>query len=169
MAQNKKLLIIGGVLLVLLLGVGGFFVFGNKSAQEETTQTQSLDDAVISLSPDKIGLKMETRNSNKEVRFVATKLSDAKSLEWEFFYDADIPLKDRTEDGPTTVTQNFGSSEPVNVEGKSSFESPFRELGTCSSGRCRFDTGVKRVNLTIKMIKTDGKVYQIEDSLDLTK
>lgn len=168
MKNNKNLIIVAVVVVVLLLGVGGYLVFGHKAAAPTTSQSQFTDDDAIKISPSVIGLTMELSPDKKKVRFNAAKLDGAKSLEWTFNYDADIPLDQRSEgDENTKVSQAFGSLEPVDVAGKSSYTSEFRELGTCSSGHCRYDTGVQKVNLVLKMTKTDGKVYQVEDSINL--
>ena len=168
MKNNKNLLIIIAVVVVLLLGVGGYLVFGRKAAAPATTQKQFTEDDAIKIKPSEIGLTMELSPDKRKVRFIAAKLDGAKSLERTFDSDADIPPDQRSEgDGNSKVSQAFGSLEPVDVSGKSSYTSEFRELGTCSSGHCRCDTGVEKVNLVLKMTKTDGKVYQVEDSISL--
>ena len=62
------------------------------------------------------------------------------------------------------MQEQFGGEEEVD---SSTFESPFRELGTCSSGRCRYDTGITEIKLEINLTKKDGKVFQVSDSLKL--
>ena len=167
--KNNKNLIIGAVIIVvLLLGAGGYFIFGHKAAAPTTTQSQFDSADAVKIPASDIGLTMELSPDKKKVRFDATKLNGAKSFEWTFNYDADIPADQRSEGDTTSkVSQAFGSLEPVDVSGKSSYQSEFRELGTCSSGHCRYDTGVQKVNLVLKMTKTDGKVYQVEDSINL--
>lgn len=165
--KNKQVMIAVAVVLVVLLGIGGYFVLGQKNAKPPVDNSLTSEDA-IKIPASDIGLTMELSPDKKKIRFNAAKLDGAKSLEWTFNYDADIPPDQRSEaDGAAKVSQAFGSLEPVDVEGKSSYTSEFRELGTCSSGRCRFDTGVEKVNLVLKMTKNDGKVYQIEDSINL--
>ena len=168
MKNNKNILIAAVAVVVLLLGVGGYLVFGHKTADTATTQSQFDSEDAIKIPASDIGLTMELTPDHKKVRFNATKLNGVKSFEWTFNYDADIPADQRSEgDGSSKVSQAFGSLEPVNVSGKSSYQSEFRELGTCSSGRCRYDTGVEKVNLVLKMTKTDGKIYQVEESINL--
>jgi len=165
--KNKQVMIAAAAIVVVLLGIGGYVVLGQKNAKPPVDNSIVSEDA-IKIPASDIGLTMELSADEKKVRFTASKLEGAKSLEWTFNYDADIPPDQRSEgDGEAKVSQAFGSLEPVDVEGKSSYSSEYRELGTCSSGRCRYDTGVEKVNLVLKMTKTDGKVYQIEDSIDL--
>ncbi len=165
--KDRRVIIAIVAILVVLLGIGGYFVLGQKNAKPPVDNSIASEDA-IKIPASDIGLTMELSADEKKVRFTASKLDGAKSLEWTFNYDADIPPDQRSEaDGAAKVSQAFGSLEPVNVEGKSSYTSEYRELGTCSSGHCRYDTGVEKVNLVLKMTKNDGKVYQIEDSINL--
>lgn len=168
MKNNKNLLIAVAAVVVILVGIGGYFVFGRKTAAPATTQSQFDSEDAIKIPASDIGLTMELSADKRKVRFNATKLDGVKSLEWTFNYDADIPPDQRSEgDGNSKVSQAFGSLEPVDVSGKGTYQSEFRELGTCSSGHCRFDTGVEKVNLVLKLTKSDGKVYQVEDSISL--
>ena len=57
--------------------------------------------------------------------------------------------------------------EIINSDESTSLSTSYRELGTCSSKVCRFDVVVSPVRLILKVTKTDGKVYQVEDSLSL--
>jgi hypothetical protein len=167
MMKNKQVMIAVAAVLVVLLGIGGFLLLSQKNAKPPVDNSMMSEDA-IKIPASDIGLTMELSSDEKKVRFTAAKLDEAKSLEWTFNYDADIPPDQRSEaDGAAKVSQAFGSLEPVDVAGKSSYTSEYRELGTCSSGHCRYDTGVEKVNLVLKMTKNDGKVYQVEDSIDL--
>ncbi len=165
--KNKQVMIAIAAVVIVLLGVGGYLVLAQKNSKPPVDNSLISEDA-IKIPASDIGLTMELSADEKKVRFTATKLDGVKSLEWTFNYDADIPPDQQSEaDGAAKVSQAFGSLEPVDVEGKSSYSSEYRELGTCSSGHCRYDTGIEKVNLVLKMTKTDGKVYQIEDSIEL--
>ncbi|MBI5044880.1 MAG: hypothetical protein HZC02_03070 [Candidatus Levybacteria bacterium] len=165
--MKKNQLLIAAAVVVLLI-VGGVFVFiQNAQDNDEAENSQILEEEAITVSPEEVGLKLTTRNNQKEIKFSVSKLDDVQTIEWDFTYDADVPPEYRSEGGSGKVTQRFGSSEPVDVEGKSSYESEYREIGTCSSGRCRYDTGVEKVDFVLKMIKKDGKEYQVQDSLSL--
>ncbi len=164
--KNKQLLIVGVVVLLLVVG-GGFFFVRNSHQDDEVENTQTFEEDAISVSPEEVGLKLTTKNNKREIKFSVSALKDVKTIEWDFTYDADIPPEYQEEGGSGKVTQRFGSSEPVDVAGKSSYESQYREIGTCSSGRCRFDTGVEEIHFVLKMVKTDGKNYQVEDSISL--
>jgi len=171
--KDQKILIGSIVVLVLLIIGGGFFFVSMRNnaasaTQSSGSQDQSQEQTIGTMSPSDIDLQMVLRPDNKAIKFTTDKLDGIKTLEWNFTYQADIPVEDQTADNAgSKVTQEFGSDNPVNVQGKSSYDSVFRELGTCSSGHCRYDTGITAVDLVMKITKTDGSVYQIKDSINL--
>jgi len=170
--QNQKLLIVAIVVLVLLIigGGVGFLAMKNNASPtvDQTADSGDQEQTIGTMQPSDIGLQMVLRDDDKAIKFIANKLDGIKTLEWNFTYQADIPVEDQSADNAgNKVTQEFGSDNPVNVQGKSSYDSVFRELGTCSSGHCRYDTGITSVDLIMKVTKTDGSVYQIKDSINL--
>lgn len=163
--KNKPLLIGIVVLILLVLGGGFYFLSANKKAPAPTETTQ--DQVILDMKPEEIGLSMELTPDEKKVRFKADKLNGVSHLEWEFSYDADIPVDPDAGGGEEggKVTQSFGGETDVHGN---SYESVFRELGTCSTGgKCRFDTGIEKVDLLLKVTKSDGKIYQVKDSINL--
>jgi hypothetical protein len=162
---NKKIaIIIGALVLVLLLG-GGAFVLTSKKGPTPTPTPEG-QQTVGELSPDDIGLKLELRDDSKAVKFLADKLDDIAALEWEFYYDADVPASERIPGEEVgKVTQSFGGDVKLK-SGQKTYESDYRELGTCSA-KCRYDTGVEEVKILMKVTKKDGSLYQVEDSITL--
>jgi len=159
------------VLVLLIIGGGvGFLAMKNNASPtaDQTAYSGDQEQTIGTMQPSDIGLQMVLRDDDKAIKFIANKLDGIKTLEWNFTYQADIPVEDQSADNAgNKVTQEFGSDNPVNVQGKSSYDSVFRELGTCSSGHCRYDTGITSVDLIMKVTKTDGSVYQIKDSINL--
>lgn len=173
MLQNQKVLIgVIVVLVFLIVGGGAWFVMSRNQSQtlqaQQTSDSTQQQPVVGTLRPSDIGLQMQLSQNNQKVAFTAGKLDGVKSLEWNFSYQADIPPADQTADNVgQKVTQEFGSDQPVILNGKTSYSSTPRELGTCSSGHCRYDTGVTSVQLELKVTKDDGKVYKVDDSINL--
>ncbi len=173
--QNTKILIGAiAVLVILIVGGAAWFFFNNKGLTNQADQGQANSQSggqsqtIGSLSPSDIGLQMVLRSDSKAIKFTANKLQGVKSLEWNFTYQADIPQSDQNQyNQGQKVTQEFGSDSPVILNGKTSYESQFRELGTCSSGVCRYDTGVTSVQLQMKVTKLDGSIYKVDDSINL--
>jgi hypothetical protein len=46
-------------------------------------------------------------------------------------------------------------------------DTDFREFGTCSAGKCRYDNVTSDVTLVLKVTKKDGKVYQVKKIVKL--
>lgn len=166
--KDKKLFIIVGVVVVVLLSVGGFFIFNKKSTSSTPSdQTASLDEDIVKLSPSDIGLKMITSPNKKQVKFIISKPEGITNIEYELSYEADS-VGGSSEDGDAGGRINRGVAGEDTIDpDESSYESKFLDLGSCSSGTCRYDVGIETVNLLLKLTKTDNKVYQVEDSLTL--
>lgn len=165
--KNKNLLIVGIVVLVLALAGGYYFFVAQKSSTEEELTPSEQDASVPKLSPEDIGLEMEASADSRKVKFAITKASDIKHLEYELSWDADIP-KDLQLDGAEEDQKiTRAKTGEADIEGEETYETEFLDLGTCSSGTCKYDTGVEKVSLILKITKSDGKVYQVEDSLTL--
>ena len=157
MAQNKKLLI-GGIILVLLVLVGGgYYMFSNNKPAVPTQQVvqQVQEDAVPSIKPADLGLTFTARSDGKAVKFVITNIKDITSVDYEISYTAkgDIPR---------------GAIGHVEAKaGDSQIATNYIDLGTCSSGKCKYDEGVTSVKLVLKITKADGKNYSSEQTLSL--
>lgn len=164
--KNKKML--GGIiafLVVLLILVGLVFMRINNPSEPTLSTSQDEMTPVEKMNPEDIGLQIVLASDNKHVQFTADKLEGVKKLEWEFSYDSDVPKSaDFPDSDGQKITQSFSGEAEITG---STYESPLRELGTCSKNICRFDTGVESINLLVKVTKSDGKVYQINDSLSL--
>ncbi len=158
--KNQKFLIIIGV-VVLLLGLGTFYVLNGRS--EEPTDEGYVEE-ILTLSPEDIGLEMVASASNQQVKFIINKVEGIESLEYELSYEADVPPGYQGEE--EKISRGVAGEEEIEA-GEEKFESKFLDLGSASSGTFRPDIGVEKVNLLLKLNKTDGKVYQVEDSLIL--
>lgn len=159
--KNRKTLLIAGVLLLLVLG--GTVYLLNRSTEPEEVETEYIDE-VITLSPADIGLKMEASPTRQQVRFIITKPEGIESLEYELSYEADVPPGYLGEE--EKVSRGIAGEEELEPNTQL-FESKYLDLGSASSGTFRPDIGVEEVHLILKLNKTDGKVYQVEDSLTL--
>lgn len=151
--------IVGGVLLLVLL-LGGTMILGKNSSRGTENQTTA-EEEFEPLDPKEIDLTMELRADGNAFRFVIGKTSGIKSFEYEYTYDADS----KDEEG-VKVPRGGGSDEPV-VPEDSTYESEYFFFGSCSSGTCVPDNGVESVTVTLKLTKSDGKIYQVIDTLEL--
>jgi hypothetical protein len=163
MFKQRNVQIATGVIAVLLL-ISGFLLFGNKSksAPEPVIEDQS----VQAISAEELGLTLEAKPDGKAVKFKIAKLDGIKAVEYELVYEADSTAAEIAEGGEPRVQRGITGDTNVN-SGENSYESEWLDLGSCSRNVCRYDTGVEEVSLTLKLTKSDNKIYQAEKSLEL--
>ncbi len=161
--RNRNHQIITGIVVVLLL-VSGFLIFGGKSKDKPAPSVQ--DQGVQKISAEELGLTLTAKPDKKAIKFAISKLDGIKSIEYELTYEADSTVQEQSEGGEARVQRGITGDAKVE-SGKSSYESDWLDLGSCSKNVCRYDSGVKSVNLTLKITKNDGKIYQAEKSLEL--
>lgn len=155
--EQKKILIIGGVVLVVL-AVGGYFVFSKKSPSLPVEQKAVVEEeqvVISTIAPDELGLTFTARSDGKAVKFAISNPAGIQSVDYEISYLAkgDIPR---------------GAIGHVEVKASDSkISTNYIDLGTCSSGKCKYDEGVTEVKLVLKIEKDDGKTYSTETTLDL--
>lgn len=167
MNKKKASMIIVGIVIFLVI-IGGVFVFSSRNGSEKTKDGNATNEITIgTLAPNEIGLKLVLSNSNKKVKVFVEKLSDIKSLEYDISYEADIPASELAS-GDEGGRVERGFSDEVNISAsQSTYESKEFDLGSCSRNVCRYDTGVNEVKIIMKVVKKDGKVYEVKDSVSL--
>lgn len=145
------------VVVVGLVVVGAWLVLGRKAVKqgpEIMDQTQN----VLTLSPEDIGLSIAFRADNKAMKFNVANANGINSVEYQISYTKNLQGENVPEGLIGTVDMNPGDKTA---------SIGYREFGTCSSGVCRYDAVVSPVKLTLKIIKSDGKVYQVEKTVTI--
>ena len=164
--KNKVLMIVLGVVVLLAL-VGGGYLFLNARNSANTEDDGFLEDQVVeTLSPEEIGLTMTAKSDKKAVKFAIEKATGIKSIEYQVVYEADSTAAEQSEGGEPRVQRGITGEAEVD-SGESTYESEWLDLGSCSKNVCRYDSGVESVTLTLKIVKDDRKVYQVEQTLEL--
>src|SRR5947207_1149656 len=102
MFKKHSTKIILGVVIVIILAGGGYFLSSNKNNQTAQQQTV-VDNSVHTLSPDQIGLKLETSSDNHKVRFTIANASDIQSIEYELTYNANSTAQEQSEGAEAQV------------------------------------------------------------------
>ncbi len=156
MFKDKRLIAVVVVIILLLVG-GAFFLLAGRHDSDETANSDdepSVGQNVASLKPDEIGLTMEALSNNKQVKFNIAKPDGITAVEYELTYTA----ADDQQRGIIGQIEDLKEGSPI--------ESKPLDLGSCSSGTCKYDTGVKSVDLLLKVTKS-GKDYQVKDTLSL--
>lgn len=162
--KEKRLLIIGAVILILVFVGGGFFLLNSRGADVDEEEVAEFEEDYPELDPSEIGLEMEANSNGRQVRFTISKASDIESIEYDLSYEADLSGAEAAEGGEGRIQRGVTGEDTVTGD---SFESDWLDLGSCSSGTCRYDTGVEEVTLVLKVTKKDGNIYQVTESLSL--
>ncbi len=151
--KNKKLFIIGGMLLLLMLFVSGVLLFLNNSFPEEDKDRNSFDENLIEMSPEDVGLTLSSQQNNQQLVIEMTNLDEIESFEYELEYDA-------IENGEVVTQGTFGSGPNPDEEGKSEIRRTI-DLGTCSAV-CRYHEGVEEILFTLRVDLRNGEAGIIE-------
>ncbi|MBI4033040.1 MAG: hypothetical protein HY377_00760 [Candidatus Blackburnbacteria bacterium] len=144
--MNRKLL----VFLVVLLGIatsGGIFWFVKGVTQKPTTTASSQKEEVLRELPlaERPFASMTPRTDGHEFKLAVSRIpSGIDALEYELVY--------KNSDG---VTQGVPGS--VKLKGATILERNLL-LGSCSSGKCKYDEGVEKGTLTLRLRNADGEL-----------
>lgn len=145
------------ITIVVLVGLGvltgAFWLLkGQSKPNPQVSETKGKEETLKELSINQRPYASLTpRADGRELHLIVTKLpKDAAAMEYELVYQVD-----------SGITQGV----PGNVKdlaGKSNVERDLL-LGTCSSGKCRYDEGVEQGTFTLRFRDVKGKlVYKFE-------
>lgn len=162
--KDKRFLIVGVVILILVMLGGGYFFLNSRGADSDAEEVSEFEEDYPELSPEEIGLEIEANSNGKQVRFTIGEAGDIESIEYDLSYEADLSGAEAAEGGEGRIQRGVTGEDRVDGE---TYTSEWLDLGSCSSGTCRYDTGIEEVTLVIKLTKKDGSIYQVEDSLTL--
>ena len=146
--KNKAVLGVAVILIIIAIFAGGFLLLSSKKTPKPTQSDQQ--EQILSLSPDEIGLSLAMSADGHNVIMGIEKTEDISSIDYELGYtsEGDIPR---------------GAIGNIKPEGKKvKKEIP---MGTCSDV-CHYDKGVSNIKIILKVTKTDGKIYQVEKTLE---
>lgn len=160
MKDRRIAIILGAIVLIILLSAGYYFLSSQKSASQNTSAVppEIQEQVIPTILPSDLGLKLMLRGDKKALKFEITNIDGIESLDYQISYLKEINGEEVPE----------GLIGEVRVKpGDKKIAIDYREFGTCSSGVCRYDKVVSPVKVTLKIVKTDGKVLQAEDSIEL--
>jgi len=155
--KKSNILLIGGAVLVLIVIFGGLFILlrGGKG-EEEFVPVETKKVSAKEITPEEIGLTLTPISNNQKIRIEIAKVDGISSFEYELSYDA-------TENGETVPRGAIGELEVVGGK-KVSHDI---DLGSCSSGTCKYDKGVTEVSAVVRVNYTDGQTAVAEMSVSL--
>lgn len=155
MIGKYKYFIIIGVLILALGGGAYYFLSANKASEKSAVQAEPTLEVIPTINPEDLGLVLTARSDKKAVKFEITNIKNISTIDYELTYLAQGNIPRGT----------IGHIE-VN-SGDSKVETKYLDLGSCSSGKCKYDEGVTSVKLILKITKSDGSVYSSEKTLEL--
>lgn len=151
-----------GVVLAVIVFVGGYFYIANSKSKPPP---EPASDVIQTLSPASLGLSLTVSPDKKKIKIIIAKARDIKSIEYQLTYEADSTLEEQREGGEDRVQRGI-TGDAIMEPGESSYESPWLDLGSCSRNVCHYDKGVDSVDLTLKIVKKNGRTYQSEKKFD---
>jgi len=157
--KNKKILaVIAVIIAVLLIGGGLLFVKNQNSSKADETTDELVDTSSLpEMSPEEIGMIVTVRKDKKALMFELTKADKIEKVEYTIEYEA------QTEEG--TANQGIFGEMNIGVDGIT--KTDFREFGTCSAGKCRYDNVTSDITINLKVTMKDGKEYQVKKVVKL--
>lgn len=157
MQQKKMLLIAAIIFVILLLGGGAFFVLSQKHTATQTASNDQMQTQTMpTLAPAAIGMSLAVTRGGKSITMTVNKITDITSMDYEVTYTAN----------------NTNNEVPRGVIGHIDIKPGDTEknqevvLGTCSDV-CHYDKVVSPVKFSLKVTKSDGKIYEVDQSISL--
>jgi len=154
--KNKKLIAAVAVFLILALA-GGAFLWMRQGSSQEAPSDGITESDLPSLSPEDIGMEVTLRKDNQALMFELTKAEDINLVEYTIEYEKEV-------EGETANEGIFGV---MNIGEDGITKTDFREFGTCSAGKCRYDNVTSDITINLKVTKKDGKEYQVQKIVKL--
>lgn len=155
--KNKKVLAAIAAFLVLAVLGAAFFLTRHTDSKVSDDDSMIQSEGLPILSPEDVGMVVTVRKDKKALMFELTKANGIKSVEYTIEYEADVEGE----------RANQGILGIMNIAEDGITKTDFREFGTCSAGRCRYDDVISDIKITLKVIKSDGKEYQVEKIVKL--
>lgn len=149
--KNKRLVLIGSIVLVLVvLGLGFFLLSNRASDNSKNTDTTPTEIPIPTISAKDLDLTIEAGPLGRTVIVTVGNPEGITAIEYELSYtsEGDVPRG--------AIGQIDVNKKPVRAE---------ITLGTCSD-TCHYDKGVANIKVILKITKEDGNIYQAEASLD---
>lgn len=155
--MQNKMALSGVAAVVLVVAVAGYVFVSQKRAAKEPVVQETPEEQAQQMKPEEIGLELIPNKALTEVEMKITDVSKFTHFDFEMSYDAIV-------DGEAVPKGAIGSGD-VNP-GETSVDRKIT-IGTCSSGTCKYDKGVKKMSFLIRLTLKDGKTAVVKKDLDL--
>lgn len=164
--KNRTVQIALGVVVLILVGLGVFFLFANNTSEEVEDGSSAVETRVETVTADEIGLTLEMKPDGKQIKFKIAEATGVDIIEYEMTYEADASAEEQSQGGEDRVQRGITGESQVDI-GETSYESEWLDLGSCSRNICKYDTGVESIDITLKLTKSNGDILQVEDTIEL--
>ncbi len=138
----KKIIILVVIIIILFItALGAKSITSHKNETVEEMPTPTI--ALPTISAD-VAVDLKAKNDNKIVALEIKNIpSSVESIEYELTYLTGSGLP-------------RGVLGKINTKGENEISRDDIVLGTCSSGKCVYDTGVTSIDLSLKFNSKDG-------------
>ena len=156
--MKNKMALVGIAAVVLIIAVAGYMFVSKQKATKEPVVQETPEEQALQMKPEEIGLELTPNKALTEVEMKITDVSKFTHFDFEMSYDAIV-------DGEAVPKGAIGSGD-VNP-GETSIDRKIT-IGTCSSGTCKYDKGVKKMSFLIRLTLKDGETAVVKKDLDLS-
>lgn len=139
-------LIVFGVLVIL--GVGGFFLFRTKKSTKEVTTPESKGVLIETTLEERPYVTLTPRSDGRELTLEISRIKKAQTIEYELVY--------------LSAGLSRGVIGSIDVNGETTISRKLL-LGTCSRDVCKYDEEVTEGTLTLRFRAPDGVRKFISD------
>lgn len=153
--KNKKLLIVGIAIVLLVAGVVGIAALSQPRKNVAVVVEEIPQEEIVSLaSTVEVSVTKSRTKDNTIVLGISGLQSKYSTVAYELSYDS------------LGIVQGV-TTKPLDISGKDTFTRDDIYLGTCSRNVCRPHPGVKKVSLVLEFTDSSGKISQFSKEYDL--
>lgn len=141
----KKIIIFSVILVVVVVLIMLGIRFNMSSKKEEVVEVPTPTAVALPTISENIVVELTSKNNNRVVKLGIKGLAaDIESIDYELTYMTGSGLP-------------RGVLGKINLKGEKEIIRDDIVLGTCSSGKCAYDTGVTSVDLSLKFNSSNGE------------
>lgn len=155
--DRKKMMILGGIFLVLLIFTGYWLFVGRKTSTSKTNEQLIQSDNIFPTVDSSVRVDLKSTKKGEAVLSINNAPKETKSIEFEMSY---LVINQDTGDGGGTVSQGaIGKCDESNGVwecGEPAETGRKIILGTCSSGVCRYHNISGPIKVSLKFSGSYG-------------
>ena len=158
--RNNRWALLGiGAVIIVAVVTGAVFMMNSKKVREGKGPEITAEEQAIQMKPEEIGLELTPNTAVTEVAMKINDVSKFTHFDYEMSYDAIV--------GEAAVPRGAIGSGDVNP-GETSVVRKIT-IGTCSSGTCKYDKGVKKISFIIRLTLKGGQIGVVKKDLDTSR